>query len=145
MNKLNPALLIPILLGAFLLFSSWAAYQAATRVSDVSDRDYYSKGLKYNNTLIEKQAASSLGWQLHSELMDGRLIQYLTNGEGLPVTGATGLLKLQDRDVRLIVPLEETQPGIYHAELPHLSGTQTVRAEFELNGARILRHLLLSL
>ncbi len=145
MNKLNPALLIPILLCSFLIFSSWAAYQAATRVSDVSDRDYYSKGLKYNSTLIEKKAASSLGWQLRSEFSDGRLVQYLTNSEGLPVSGATGLLKLQDRDALLIVPLEETQPGIYHADLPHLTATQMARAEFELNGARILRHLLLAL
>lgn len=55
MAKLSPALLIPLLLCSFLAFSSWAAYQAATRVSDVSDRDYYSKGLKYNSTLLEKR------------------------------------------------------------------------------------------
>lgn len=145
MAKLNPTLLIPILLCSFLIFSGWAAYQAATRVSDISDRDYYSKGLKYNNTILEKQAATSLGWELRSELADGLLIQYLTNRDGLPVSGATGLLKLQDRDSLLTVPLEETQPGIYHARLPQFSGTQMVRAEFEHNGARILRRLLLTL
>lgn len=145
MAKLNSALLVPLLLCSFLAFSSWAAYQAATRVSEVSDRDYYSKGLKYNSTVLEKQAAAVLGWELHSELIDGILIQHLTNRSGEPVSGANGLLKLQHREALLIVPLEEIAAGVYRAQLPQLSGEHLIRAEFERDGARILRRLLLTI
>jgi len=145
MAKLNSSLLVPLLLCSFLVFSSWAAYQATTRVSDISDRDYYSKGLKYNNTILEKQAAAVLGWELHSELIDGALIQHLSNRHGEPVSGAKGQLKLQYREVALIIPLEETDPGVYRAQLPQLSGENLISAEFEHNGARILRRLLLTI
>ncbi len=145
MAKLNSALLVPLLLCSFLVFSSWAAYQAATRVSEISDRDYYSKGLKYNSTILEKQAAAVLGWELHSKLIDGKLIQHLTNQKGEPVSGATGLLKLQYRETELILPLEETEPGVYRTPLPQLTGEHLIRAEFEHDGARILRRLLLTI
>jgi nitrogen fixation protein FixH len=145
MKKLSPALLIPLLLCSFLAFSSWAAYQAVTRVSEVSDRDYYSKGLKYNSTVLEKQAAVVLGWELHSKLIDGVLIQHLTDQKGEPVSGARGLIKLQHRDALLIVPLEEIDTGVYRAQLPQLSGEHLLRAEFERDGARILRRLLLTI
>lgn len=145
MTKFNTALLVPLLLCSFLVFSSWAAYQAATRVSEISDRDYYSKGLKYNSTILEKQAAAVLGWELHSELIDGVLIQHLINQQGEPVSGAKGLLKLQYRETLLILPLEETDPGVYRTQLPQLSGEHLIRAEFEHDGARILRRLLLTI
>lgn len=145
MTKLNSALLVPVLLCSFLAFSSWAAYQAATRVSEISDRDYYSKGLKYNSTLLEKQAAAVLGWELHSTLIDGMLIQRLTNQKGEPVSGAKGLLKLQYRKALLIVPLEEIDTGVYRAQLPQLTGEHLIRAEYERDGARILRRLLLTI
>jgi nitrogen fixation protein FixH len=145
MARFNSALLVPLLLCSFLVFSGWAAYQAATRVSDISDRDYYSNGLKYNSTMLEKRAAAVLGWELHSELIDGVLIQRLTNHEGEPVSGAQGLLELQYRGALLIVPLEESDPGVYRAQLPQLSGETLIRAEFDHDGARILRRLLLTL
>ena len=145
MSKLNSALLVPLLLCSFLVFSSWAAYQAATRVSEVSDRDYYSKGLKYNSTVLEKQAAAVLGWELHSELIDGVLIQHLTNQKGEPVSGANGQLKLRHRETLVTVPLEETDPGVYLGQLPELSGENLIQAEFEYDGARILRRLLLTI
>ena len=145
MTRFNSALLVPLLLCSFLVFSGWAAYQAATRVSDISDRDYYSNGLKYNSTMLEKQAATALGWELHSEQSNGVLIQHLTNREGEPVSGAKGLLKLQHRGALLMVPLEETEPGVYRAQLPELSGENLIQAEFEHKGARILRRLLLTI
>lgn len=145
MTKLSPALLIPLLLCSFLAFSSWAAYQAATRVSEVSDRDYYSKGLKYNSTLLEKKAATVLGWELRSELIDGVLIQYLTDQNGEPVSGAKGLLKLQHHEAPLIVPLEEIATGVYRGQLPQLAGEHLIRAQFERDGARIQRRLLLTI
>ncbi|MBW6509408.1 MAG: FixH family protein [Desulfuromonadales bacterium] len=145
MTKPSPALLIPLLLCSFLAFSSWAAYQAATRVSDVSDRGYYSKGLKYNSTLLEKKAATVLGWELRSELVDGMLIQHLTDQNGEPVSGAKGILKLQHREALLTVPLEEIDAGVYRGLLPQRAGEHLIRAEFERDGARILRHLLLTI
>ena len=145
MSKLNSALLIPILLCSFLAFSSWAAYQAATRVSEVSDRDYYSKGMKYNSTLLEKQAATALGWELHSTLTDGMLIQRLTNQQGEPVSGAKGLLKLQYHEALLVVPVEEIATGVYRAQLPELVGEHLIRADYERDGARIQRRLLLTI
>ena len=143
MTRFNSALLVPLLLCSFLLFSGWGAYQAVTRGSDISDLDYYSNGLKYHNTMLEKKAAAVLGWELHSELIDGVLIQRLSNRHGEPVSGARGLLKLQYREAPVIVPLEETAPGVYHADLPALSGEQLIQAEFEHDGARMLRRLLL--
>ncbi len=145
MARLHSALLVPLLLCSFLIFSGWAAYQAATRVSGISDRDYYSNGLKYNSTMLEKQAATVLGWELRSELINGVLIQHLTNREGEPVSGAKGLLKLQYRGTLLMVPLEEADPGVYRAQLPELSGENLIQAEIEYDGARILRRLLLTI
>lgn len=145
MTRFHSALLVPLLLCSFLVFSGWAFYQAATRVSDISDQDYYSNGLKYNSTILEKQAAAVLGWELHSELVNGVLVQHLNNREGEPVSGAKGLLKLQYRGTLMIVPMEETGPGVYRAQLPELSGENLIQAEFEHDGARILRRLLLTI
>lgn len=145
MPKNISALLVPVLLCSFLAFSSWAAYQAATRVSEISDRDYYSKGLKYNNTLLEKRAAGVLGWQLHSTLEDDDLVQYLKDRDGEPVSGARGTLSLQYQDNLLVLPLQETAPGIYRARLPQLTGEHPIRADFERDGARISRRLLLTI
>ena len=74
----------------FILFLAWAANQAATGGTDITDRDYYSKGLKYNSTLIEKKAASVIGWKLISRLEIGRLEMSLTDKNNLPVSGADG-------------------------------------------------------
>lgn len=146
MQKNISAMLIPVLICSFLVFSSWAAYQAATRVSEVSDRDYYSKGLKYNNTLLEKRAAYVMGWQLHSAFQQGILTQLLTDSNGEPVTGAVGTLFFQQhQDSILVVPMTETTPGTYSAQLPQISGEHLIRAEFEREGARISRRILLTI
>mgnify|MGYP001031527530 CR=1 FL=1 len=147
MRKNIHALLVPLLLLSFLVFSAWAAYQAATRVSEVSDRDYYSKGLKYNNTLLEKRAASVMGWQLRSELHAGILTQFLVDNDGKPVSGATGILVFASpRDTALLtIPLTETAPGVYRAHLPQMTGEHLVRADFERAGARMSRRILLTI
>lgn len=145
MSKISPALLIPVLICSFLLFSSWAAHRAVTQVSDVTDRDYYSKGLKYNNTVLEKKAASVLGWELQSRLSDGALIQVLVDGNGEPIIGATAHILVQLQERPLLIPLVETAPGTYSARLPELSGEQVIRSEFERDGARISRRILLAI
>ncbi len=141
-------LLIITLLGSFLLFSGWSAYRTSTQGSQVTDRDYYSKGLKYNSTLVEKRAASVLGWQLKTSLRDGQLEIKLLDGKGAPVAGAKGQLTFYlptDRSTPSLL-LHETAPGNYRVQLPaSLKGEVNVRIVFESEGARINRQLLLNI
>lgn len=136
------------LLGAFLLFSTWSAFQASTPGTEVTDRDYYSKGLKYNNTLVEKRAASVLGWKVATTLAEKQLQISLMDGNSAPVSGARGLLTFytQAESNQLALPLVENSPGSYHIQLPAtLTGEITVRVDFEREGARISRQLLLNI
>lgn len=139
--------MIICLLGTFILFSIWAAFQASTQGTQVTDRDYYSKGLKYNSTQVEKRAAISMGWQLKTEMFNEQLRIKLQDGTGKAVGGAKGLLTLYSRpDVDLLtLPLTELNSGQYQAQLPAtLKGEVTVRVEFERDGARINRRLLIN-
>lgn len=136
------------LLGSFLIFSSWSAYRAATHGSEVTDREYYSKGLKYNTTMIEQRAASVLGWKLSSKLNKQQLQISLTDADGSPVVGAQGkLVFFQQAQVsNNSLLLNESSPGTYLAELPsRLRGSIAVRVDFERQGARINRQLLLNI
>ncbi len=140
--------LIITLLGAFLLFAGWSAYRASIHGSQITDRDYYSKGLRYNTTLVEKRAASVLGWKLETELQAGRLQIRLVDGKGQLVTGANGQLSFyrQDDGSVPVLALAETAPGTYLIQLPnHLRGEVSVRIDFEREGARINRQLLLNI
>ena len=146
-TKFYPAMIF-CLLGAFIAFLAWSGFQASTKGTQVTDRDYYSKGLKYNSTQIEKRAAASLGWQLSTERVNGQLQFKLQDGAGQPVTGAKGLLNLYSRpDTDLLkIPLLEIATGQYQATLPeNLKGEITVRIEFERDGARINRQLLINI
>ena len=146
-HKFYPALIIG-LLGIFILFLIWSTFQASTQGTQVTDRDYYSKGLKYNSTQLEKRAASSLGWKLATELIDGDLLFRLRDGSDQLVSGANGLLNIYSRPNSdlLKIPLEEIEAGLYRAQLPkQLQGEITVRLEFERDGARINRQLLVNL
>ncbi len=146
-KQFYPALII-CLLGAFLLFLGWSAYQASTQGTQVTDPDYYSKGLKYNSTQVEKRAASSLGWELTTELTGSMLEFELLDKNGESVTGAIGKLNLYSRpDSDLLnLPLVETKPGTYQVQVPDpLKGEITIRVEFERSGARINRQLLLNI
>jgi len=140
--------LILLLLCAFLCFSSWSAMQAAGLGSSVTDSDYYGKGLKYNATLVEKRAATVLGWQLSSTLSGRSLVLRLTDRSGGVVDKATGSLYLAvpgaAENIRL--PLHEAIAGSYGVELdPALSGAIQARLELERDGARLHRLLLLNL
>ena len=148
-NKKNiyPALIL-LLLGCFLIFSSWSAFQAAGLGSKVTDTAYYSKGLKYNTTRIEKQAAEALGWKVETRL-DGRMLEFqLTDNEGDMVNRANGSLYLAIPDTaeNIHLPLEEVASGTYQVRLKNnLNGTIQARLELEREGARINRQLLLNL
>ena len=146
-KQFYPAL-IGALLGAFLLFLAWSAFQASTQGTQVTDRDYYSKGLKYNSTQVEKRAASTLGWQLNTRLVGHQLQISLSDGGGAPVSGASGRLNLYSRpglDL-LDLPLVEAKAGQYRADLPSsVQGELSIRVEFERAGARIHRQLLITI
>lgn len=140
-----PALIIS-LLGTFILFLIWSAFQASTQGTQVTDRDYYSKGLKYNSTMVEKRAASSMGWKITPELVEGMLQVKLHDGKGQPVSEANGVLHLYSRPgIDLLkLSLKEVDTGRYRTQLPsELKGEVTIRVEFERDGARINRQLLI--
>ena len=135
------------LLSTFIVFLAWSGFQASTQGTQVTDRDY-SKGLKYNSTMVEKRAAATMGWSLETKLVEGQLVFQLQNKDGIAITGAQGRLNLYSRpgiDL-LTLPLAETSSGRYQTRLPkELTGEITVRVEFEQNGARIQRQLLITI
>lgn len=140
--------LIILLLGSFILFLAWSAFQASTEGTQVTDRDYYNQGLKYNSTMVEKRAAAAMGWQISPKLSEGKLLLRLSDRDGLPVSAANGFLHLYSRpgsDLQKL-PLSEIDAGLYRAELPvSIKGETTLRIEFERDGARLNRQLLLKI
>jgi nitrogen fixation protein FixH len=140
--------LIILLLAGFLCFSVWAALQAAAAKPQVTDADYYSKGLKYTSTLLERQAAVVLGWTVATELQGRTLLFRLSDKQGQPVSAARGALFLYlPADASSVsLPLQEIDPGIYQLHLTaDMTGEMNARLEFERDGARINRQLLLNL
>jgi len=144
-NKSIIPLLLAGLIGIFIVFLGWSARQASTGGTDITDRDYYSKGLKYNSTLVEKRAASVIGWKLSSRLVGRILTVNLSDKTGRPIDGAIGRLVVSNK-LATALPLSEKSPGAYILELPaHYSGEFPVRIDFERAGARISRQLLLNI
>lgn len=140
--------MIMLLIGGFLIFSAWSAFQAAGFGSKVTDADYYSKGLKYNSTQIEKRAAESLGWNLETRLNGRDLEFHLTDREGSRVERAVGTLYLAIPDTAesIHLPLQEIAAGYYRITLnDNLSGTIQARLELAREGARLNRQILLNL
>lgn len=141
-------LFIILLLCSFLLFSIWSARQAASRGSQISDLNYYSKGLKYNNTRVEERAAASRGWQLETVIKEKTLVFKLSDRTGQPISQATGELTLFLSEENQVIRLQptETQAGVYRLMLPvQISGSLQARIEFEQQGARVSRQLLVNL
>lgn len=148
-RRKNPyPLLIVVLLGAFVLFLAWSARQAATHGSRVSDPEYYSKGLKYNHTRVEERAAASRGWQLETRIVGHKLEFSLHAASGKPLSRANGELTLflPEQKKVLHLPAVENAPGRYQLELPaEAKGSLQAHVEFELQGARIYRQLLVNI
>jgi len=147
-NKTIFPYLIAATVGLFILFLAWAANHAATGGTDVTDRDYYSKGLKYNSTLVEKRAASVIGWKLQAELEPGILKLVLFDKEGDPVSGANGRVVFPEpgSNHARVFTLAEGAAGIYRLAIPaDLTGEKLARIEFEREGARISRQLLINI
>jgi len=148
MPKTIYPIMIVCLIGIFILFLIWSGFQASTQGTQVTDRDYYSKGLKYNSTQVEKRAATTMGWNLATDLDRHLLNIKLFDGNRSPVANANGILQIYSRpdSDQLAIQLTEPSPGQYTAELPeHLQGELTIRVEFEREGARLNRQLLINL
>ena len=147
-KNIYPTMII-MLIGGFLIFSAWSAYQAAGLGSKVTDADYYSKGLKYNTTQVEKRAAEVLGWHLETYLADQNLVFSLTDQEGNNVDQVDGTLYLAIPGTaeNIHLTLEEGSAGHYRVNLgeSNISGTIQARLELERDGARLNRQLLLDL
>ena len=141
-------LLILLLLGSFLCFSTWSAMRAAELGPEVTDADYYSKGLKYTSTLLEKRAAATLGWTVSTRLAGRTLLFHLSDKQGQPVRSAQGaiFLYLPETTSSSQFSLQEVGPGVYQFNLTTaMTGEMNARLEFESDGARLQRQLLLSL
>ena len=147
-KKSSSPLFIILLIGCFLGFSVWSAMRAIEAGPEVTDADYYSKGLKYSSTLLEKRAAAVLGWKVETQLI-GRTLEFrLSDKEGTPVEAANGdiFLYLAASTSSKRLPLQETEPGVYIFNLTAgMTGEMSARLEFEHKGARINRQLLLNL
>jgi len=142
-----PKLLLS-LLGLFLGLLVWSALHAASLGSRVADSDYYRKGLQYNQDLVEKRAATVLGWRLATSLRGRSLSLQLTGRDGAAVARATGSLYLAIPGVaeNIRLPLHEVAAGAYGVDLdPSLTGAIQARLELERDGARLYRQLLLNL
>lgn len=142
-----PAMIV-LLVSGFLVFLAWSAFKAAGLGSRVTDADYYSKGLKYNATQVERRAAEVLGWSLETRL-DGRILELrLADGKNGRVDRAVGFLSLaipgSAENIRL--PLQETVPGLYRVDLgDRIRGAVQASLELERDGACLSRRLLLNL
>jgi nitrogen fixation protein FixH len=145
-NLYPPFIVLAIV--TFIAFLAWSAMQASKSGPEVTDADYYSKGLRYTSTILEKKAATSLGWTIKTELSNRTLSIALNDKDGTPVTAANGsiLFYLQETSERVEYPLQETTSGNYQFNLmSSLKGELSARIEFEREGARINRQLLLNL
>ncbi len=141
-------LLILLLIFSFLAFSLWSAFQASKRGSQISDPNYYSKGLKYNNTRIEERAAVSRGWRLETQINGLQLHFELFDRTNLPISQASGELTvyLANQQKIILLHTNETGAGVYSIDLPtEISGSLQARIDFLAQGARISRQLLVNL
>ena len=146
-NNVYPILIL-LLIGSFLCFSVWAAMRAANMGPQVTDADYYSKGLRYSSTMIEKRAATVLGWKVSTRLIDRTLEFHLDDKEGRPVESAKGVLflYLPDKASSMRFHLREIAAGVYQLDLAsNMTCEMNARLEFEHDGARLNRQLLLNL
>ncbi|MDT8440331.1 MAG: FixH family protein [Desulfuromonadales bacterium] len=149
MTRSTPIPWLLILLGSgFLVLTAWSILIASQRSSGVTDPDYYSHGLRYNETMLEKRAAASLGWTTGIELTGHRLAIELRDREQQPVHRANGRLQLAGSGQlpAIEILLTEERPGRYLAILPEtLRGERAAEINFIRDGARLSKRLLLSL
>lgn len=139
-----------LLLGIGLFFfgvTGWSVYRSLIGVSAVTDRHYYSHGLRYNDSLVEQRAAESLDWQVTVELQNGRLTARWHDKNKQPVAGGDASLVLSVRNhADITVPMQGDESGRYGATLPtSLRGEVQALLTLNLGSATLRRPLLLNL
>jgi nitrogen fixation protein FixH len=149
MIKLKHIPWLPLLIGmGFLVLMLWSIFLASQRTSAVIDRDYYSHGLRYNETLLERQAAAALGWTMTSRLLGRTLIIQVQDRNHEPAARAHGICRLLASDAqpaRQFV-LDEIEPGSFRTVLPaDLHGEHPVEIQLDFAGTKLSKRLLLSL
>lgn len=137
-----------LMIGSFICFLAWSAMRASDSGPQVTDADYYSKGLRYTSTILEKRAAATLGWRVETQLSGRTLQLHLSDKDGQPVSSAKGVISIyiRTRGESVLFPLKEVSAGTYQLKLSDsMTGEMAARVEFERNGARLNRQLLLNL
>jgi nitrogen fixation protein FixH len=146
-TNLYPAFVV-LMIGSFVAFLAWSAMRASDSGPQVTDADYYSKGLRYTSTVLEKRAAAVLGWRVDAHLSGRTLRLQVSDKEGKPISSAKGIVSIYMRNQgeTISFPLREVSAGTYQLHLTDsMTGEMTARVEFERDGARLNRQLLLSL
>jgi len=146
-KNLYPVFIIATII-SFLCFLGWSAMRAADSGPEVTDADYYSKGLRYTSTILEKKAAVTLGWSVSTKLEGRTLSFFLSDKNGEPVMAANGTISfyLPATSERVQFPLLEAEVGDYQLNLTEgMKGEISARIEFEREGTRLNRQLLLNL
>ena len=134
--------------GGFLVLTAWSIYRAGHGTSAITDHDYYSHGLRYNKTMLERKAAESLGWTTAIELTGSGIVISLKDKMGQPVAGAEGQLILfsTNQEPAVTVLLTEATAGYYAARLPAgRRGELSAEISFDRDGVRLNKRLLLAI
>jgi len=131
----------------FFCLTGWSVYRSVRGVSAVTDSHYYSHGLRYNASRIEKEAAEKLGWQVSIRLQDGYLISELTGPEGQPLRGVSAWLSVPGRGQKgSRLQLSESAAGRYGTMLPtELHGEVPALLTLSSGDTTLSRSLLLNL
>lgn len=131
----------------FFAVTGWSVYRSVIGVSAVTDRHYYSHGLRYNDSLVEQKAAESFGWQVAVSLQNGSFTTEWRDKDGQPVVGGEIRLVLSAKDrSQIILRMQGGESGFYDATLPsELRGEVQALLTLNHDGATLRRPLLLNL
>lgn len=136
-----------MLIGAFILFLAWAGRQSAMQVSQISDPAYYTEGLKYTHSQVEKQSATAQGWNFVTDIGAKRLVFTLRDKNKAPISKAQSELTLYVNAQKQTLWLHGVEKGAgrYVFDLPEsLAGALPARIEFTRQGERLSQQLLIN-
>lgn len=115
----------------FFVSALFATMMLAGLNVKVLDHDYYRKGINYGQDGTEKNKAS--GWKTDCSLRSGVLRVKVTDSYGMPVIGAQADFTPRVPEKARSIPLEESEPGLYRADL-------TLQEKNEVRGTVVIKH-----
>jgi len=139
---------ILLLLGSFLLFSTWSAYHATGLGIKVTDSSYYSKGLHYTASERAAGKAQHDGWHLQASLTGHTLNTSLSDRNALSISHARGSLYLAipGKAENIHLPFTEVSPGHYQLRIARsIHGSTQGLVSFSRNDTHLERRVLLNL